>query len=83
MFIWYALLSPLVIKLLKKHLNRKKSKYSGELENIIDLFPYFRKLINIGWQKSSDRSGVRKLGYFLSTSLVMILLVNIHPEYFD
>ncbi|MEJ2105390.1 MAG: hypothetical protein P8X47_12565, partial [Ignavibacteriaceae bacterium] len=73
-FLWYVLLAPLAMKLFQKFVAKRKSKYSKDVEEIISMFPKFRKIVNYCWQLSDNKNGLKRISYFLSTSFYYLLL---------
>ena len=74
MIIWFTLIGPIVKKLFQKYLAGKKSIYSKEIIEIIGLFPQFKKVVTYCWKNSSNRKGLIRIHYFLSTSFYYLLL---------
>jgi hypothetical protein len=73
-FIWYSLLAPIVRKLFQKFIAKRQSKYSKDQDEIISMFPQFRKIVNYCWKLSGDKKGYKRIRYFLSTSFYYLLL---------
>ncbi len=73
-FIWYVLLAPIVKKVFHNYLSNKKSVYAKEIDEIINLFPQFRKVVSYCWKNSKDKNGFKRIQYFLSTSFYYLLL---------
>lgn len=73
-FIWYYLLAPYVKKLFQKFVVKRQSEYSKDLEEIISMFPQFKKIVNYCWKISSTKRGLKRIRYFLSTSFYYLLL---------
>ncbi len=73
-FIWYAIAAPIARKLFQKFVSKRKSEYSKDLEEIILMFPRFKKIVNFCWKNSKDRKGIARIQYFLSTSFYYLLL---------
>ncbi len=73
-FIWFFLLAPIAKKIFLKFVKKRKSEYLKEFEEIISLFPEFRKIINFCWKLSGDKKGIRRIQRFMSTSFYYILL---------
>ena len=73
-FIWYSLLAPSVRKLFQKFIAKRKSAYSKDMEEIISMFPQFRKIVNYCWKLSGNKKGYKRIRYFLSTSFYYLLL---------
>jgi hypothetical protein len=73
-FIWYAIAAPIAGKLFQKFVSKRKSEYTKDLEEIILMFPRFKKIVNFCWKNSKDRKGLKRIHYFLSTSFYYLLL---------
>jgi hypothetical protein len=78
--IWYFYLAPLVIKHSKKYLNKRQNIYAEEVEEIISLLPHLKNVILHCWAKSSELKAFQKYRYFLSYSLLALLLINFNFE---
>lgn len=72
--IWYSLLAPLVKKIFQKFLEKNKSKHSEEINEMINLFPQFRKIVTYCWKESQTLKGIRRIHFFLSRSFYYLLL---------
>ncbi len=72
--LWYALLAPIVKKLFQKYLSSKKSTYAKDIDEIMNMFPTFKKVVSYCWKNSSDKKGLKRIHYFLSTSFYYLLL---------
>lgn len=73
-FIWYILLAPIAKNLFNKFVHKRKSEYAQDLEDIISMFPQFKKIVNYCWQLSKNKKGYKRVRYFLSTSFYYLLL---------
>ncbi|MBT8379829.1 MAG: hypothetical protein KJN64_11405 [Ignavibacteria bacterium] len=73
-FVWLVIVAPIVKKIFQKFLVKRKSKYSKDFEEIISMFPEFKEIVNYCWKHSSNRKGVKRIRYFLSTSFYYLLL---------
>ncbi|HRQ53705.1 MAG TPA: hypothetical protein PL018_05580, partial [Ignavibacteriaceae bacterium] len=51
-FIWYIFLAPIVKKLFQKYLSNKKSVYAKEIDEMMNMFPQFRKIVSYCWKNS-------------------------------
>lgn len=80
MFFWYALLSPVIFKFITNCLQKKKSVYSEEIDNIVAFFPHFKQYINYSWRKSAGMKGFKRAKMFFTSALVLILLSNINLD---
>jgi hypothetical protein len=73
-FIWYMIGAPLARKFFEKFVRKRKSEYAREVEEIISMFPQFRKITNYCWKNSESKKGFKRIRYFLSTSFYYLLL---------
>lgn len=73
-FIWYIFLSSFFRKIFQKFLNKNKSKHAKEVNELLNLFPQFRKIVAYCWKESQSKSGLRRLQHFLSRSFYYLLL---------
>ena len=73
-FVWYTLLAPVAKKLFQKFVAKRNSEYSKDLEEIISMFPQFKKIVNYCWRLSKDKKGYKRIRYFLSMSFYYLLL---------
>lgn len=74
--IWYAILAPIVKKLFQKYLSSRKSVYSKEINEIMNMFPHFKSIVSYCWKNSSSKTGLKRINYFLSTSFYYLLLTD-------
>lgn len=72
--LWYAVFAPLVRKIFQKFLEKNKSKHSTEINEMIELFPQFRKIVAYCWKESQSVKGIRRIQFFLSRSFYYLLL---------
>ncbi|WP_337866110.1 hypothetical protein [Ignavibacterium sp.] len=72
--LWYAVLAPVVRKIFQKFLEKNKSKHSTEINEMIELFPQFRKIVAYCWKESQSDKGIRRIKLFLSRSFYYLLL---------
>ena len=70
---WFLIVSPIATKFLQKYLNTKKSSYSGELENVLNLLPEMKAIVKYSWERSNDKRGLSRLKIFSSYLFVIIL----------
>jgi hypothetical protein len=77
MFIWYKFLSPLLLSGFKKLMDKKKNKYTGEIENVVSILPLFKSIILFCWKETSGEKGLKRLHRFFSLSLLNLLTAEI------
>jgi len=69
LMIWYLVLGPFVLKLIRKYLNHKESKYQEDITNAMDLFPYFRQIMSYTWKETKHLKGYTRFKYFMANSI--------------
>ena len=74
--IWYGLLAPIVKKIFQKYLSSKKSVYAKEIDEMMNMFPQFRKIVSYCWKNSQKKAGIKRIHYFLSTSFYYLILIK-------
>jgi hypothetical protein len=72
-----VLLSPVIIRWVKKYLLKKQSDYSKEIESIIALFPYFKGIINYSWEQTKGLKNYKRIIPFLKNSFILLLMADI------
>ena len=80
MFTWYKFLSPLLLGAFRKFMNKKRSRYTGEIENVISILPLFKSIINFCWRETSGEKGIKRVHRFFSLSLLNLLTVKTNKE---
>ncbi|MCF8243088.1 MAG: hypothetical protein K9J16_17055 [Melioribacteraceae bacterium] len=76
MLIWYTVVSPYLVKLFRKYVNKKKNEYAAEIDNIIVLFPKLKSLIHFTWKSTEKMKGFKKIKTFLSLSFIYLLIAD-------
>lgn len=74
--LWYALLAPFVRKIFQKFISGKKSFYADEIDEVLNMFPHFKKIVGFTWKDSQNYKGLKRIKYFLSTSFYYLLLTK-------
>lgn len=69
LMLWYLVLGPLLLKLIRNYLSKKESKYQNDISNAMDLFPYFRQIISYTWKESKHFKGYERFKYFMAKSI--------------
>jgi hypothetical protein len=70
---WFFLITPFIMKYVQKVLQKKKSEYTNEVENIINLLPEMRAAVKYCWKKSGEKNGFGRIKLFLSYIFVITL----------
>ena len=71
--IWFYFLSPYMVKLIQRLLNKSKNDYSNEITQVIDNLQFYKSAATQVWKLSSRFRGVRRINYFLTAFIVNIL----------
>lgn len=58
---WYFVISPLISKMMKKWLEKEKTKSQTEIQDILELLPSTRFLISQSWLLSKPAKGFKRL----------------------
>lgn len=69
LMLWYLILGPLIIKILRKYLQSKQSQYEHDIADAMDLFPHFRQIISHTWKSTNHLSGYRRFKFFIADSI--------------
>lgn len=80
LMLWYLVLGPFVLKLIRKYLAKKESKYQDDIANAMDLFPYFRQIISFTWKETKYLKGYVRFKYFIANSISNCIHFKIPSE---
>lgn len=69
LMLWYLVIGPLLLKIIRKYLYKKESQYTEEINNAMDLFPYFRHIIYYTWNQTKHLRGYTRFKYFITKSI--------------
>jgi hypothetical protein len=67
--LWYLVIGPFLLKMIRKYLNKKESQYKEDITNAMDLFPYFRRILSYTWQETKYLKGYTRFKYFIANSI--------------
>jgi hypothetical protein len=76
MFAWYKFLSPLLTAGFKKILNKKRNKYTEDIDYVISSIPMFKIILARCWKESSAQKGLKRLHGFIYMSVLNLLTVE-------
>ncbi|OGU54663.1 MAG: hypothetical protein A2V66_00400 [Ignavibacteria bacterium RBG_13_36_8] len=76
--VWFSLLSPYLLNLFRKYINKKEKSFYKDIEEIISLFPHIKGLVKSSWKKSSELKRFKRLKIFLSTTVVLLLISDLN-----
>lgn len=71
---WYLVFFPFVKKYFRKFTSDKKRIYTKEVDEILKLFPEFKKILFFCWSNSSNQKGIRRIYSFISDSFYLLLI---------
>lgn len=71
--IWFILIAPFLLKILKRFLNKKKSELTSEVDQVFNIIPYLRSIINYSWRQSKGKNLIYKIVDFFYLSLMYSL----------
>ncbi|MFD2916467.1 hypothetical protein [Psychroserpens luteus] len=80
LMLWYLVIGPLLLKLVRKYLNKKESQYKEDITNAMDLFPYFRQIISYTWKETKHLKGYTRFKYFMANSISNCIHFKIPSE---
>ena len=69
LMLWYLVIGPFLLKLVRHYLNKKESQYKEDITNAMDLFPYFRKILSYTWKETNHLKGYTRFKYFMANSI--------------
>ncbi len=68
--VWIFIVSPLLMRLLKSFLDKKKSKYQHEVDSALALFPYLKTIIMRSWKESNKYRGINRIREFVTNCIL-------------
>lgn len=77
LFIWLFLVSPLLMKLLKKILEKRQSSYQQEIDHALSLFPYLKNVVSIAWKVSKEKKGLFRITEFVTNCVLYSMFFKI------
>ena len=78
--LWYLVLGPFLLKLVRKYLSKKESQYKEDITNAMDLFPYFRQILSHTWKETSHLKGYTRFKYFMANSISNCIHFKVSSE---
>ncbi|EDP71332.1 hypothetical protein FBALC1_02572 [Flavobacteriales bacterium ALC-1] len=69
LMLWYLVIGPFLLKMIRKYLNKKESQYKEDITNAMDLFPYFRQILSHTWKETKHLKGITRFKYFMANSI--------------
>ncbi len=78
--VWFFLISPVVLKSVRKLLMKKQNKNLEEINHITSLFPFFRRIISYCWKNSSQMHGIKRFKKIITESFLYIITIKIEQD---
>ena len=77
--LWYMLVNPLLVKLIKRILQKRESRYSEDISRTLSFLPVLRQLTAAAWRKSRSQKRGGRWYAFLSELIHSSLTYNEEP----
>ncbi len=71
--IYFIIVAPILLHLLKNFLSKKQQKLGEELAHIFDLIPYLRTIISLAWKEAAQFSWLRRWKEFFFRTILYAL----------
>jgi hypothetical protein len=71
--VWYVVVSPLLMLLLRRYLERKRSVYAAIINAVTNLLPQTRFIFLESWRRSSEEHGIDRIKLFMKTLMVNVI----------
>ncbi|MFA4923844.1 MAG: hypothetical protein WC557_06585 [Ignavibacteriaceae bacterium] len=76
--LWFFFFGPVALKYFRKLIASNQNKYTLEIESILLTIPYYRKIIQECFTRSSTSSGIARLKLFAKLTLINILFFDLY-----
>jgi hypothetical protein len=73
LILWFKVFSPIVQKFLRSKIMKSKNKYLADVEVIMYIFPFIKRLIKYAWKTSASLKGFKKVSGFATIMLTVLL----------
>jgi len=67
--LWYVILGPLILRLVKNYLKTKQSSYEEQINHTLDILPYLTPVIKYSWQETQNLRGYQRIKTFVALSI--------------
>jgi hypothetical protein len=75
--IWFLYLSPILIRLIRRLLDRRQTKYTNEINRIILHIPVYKQIVSMMWKSSAEFRGLKRINYLITGLLVNVLTLEL------
>ncbi len=76
MGIWYYIIGPFLLKYLRRFLNKKKTAYQNEINDILNIFPALRQVIIYAWAETNSVKPIKRIPRFVESILIYLLSMD-------
>lgn len=78
--LWYFLLAPYLMKLLRELLKKQSKAYFSDVDNIIRSLPLLKNAAKTIWLESIKVKGIKRFDYFISTLVIFSLTYTLEDS---
>ena len=71
--LWFKIVAPVLQKIVRKKLMKRKDKYSGEVQNVLTILPFIKKLFVYAHREAGLNSGFKKITSFIVIIFTVLL----------
>lgn len=71
--VWFFFAGPLLLKVVKKIMEKQKNRYTDEVDKIINALPILKIIVRSIWKSSADKNIFKRITFFVSALFVYIL----------
>jgi hypothetical protein len=73
LFAWNFLLSPLLVKFIKRWVQRYQHRPNTSLPDVLLLLPHMRQVVQVSWQLSQQHNKLKQFSSFISNTAMLII----------
>ncbi len=71
--LWFAIISPFLIRLLRSYLMKRKSELAEEIDQVFSLIPYMKDIVKHAWTEAREVSVLKRIPVFIFKTLMYCL----------
>jgi hypothetical protein len=80
MILWFKIISPLILKYLRRYFAKRKSENFKIAENILNNSKIYKSIIYSAWSYSASNRGLSRILYFVKITIINFLVYDIHKD---
>ena len=77
LFLWYRIVAPVLIRVIRSFFKRKATKLGDEVEATLVILPYIAWIVRLSWQETKHLNGLKRTRAFIVLALLNILQFKI------